>query len=365
VIFEGMLRDLKGLPVADLVAHEADLSHLHLDAHPEGDDALQFDSDYPYDVQFIVMGKDIDVAKMRAGIEAMGDCPLTVGDELAVKVHVHVADPGKPITLGAQFGSISDVVVEDMQAQFEAYSASRAASHVAEPTWRMRAGLFASETPPAIGVVVVAAGEGLINVFRSLGATAVVEGGQTMNPSTAQILDAVEQTASDQVIILPNNKNILMSAQQVVEVSDKHVMVVPTRSIPQGVSALLALDQGVSLEANAEAMKESSLDVITGEITWATREVRLNGIDVHEGDAIGLLEDELVVDAKSSDEAVHWLLAEADLDGCELVTLYYGEQVVVSQAHDLAGHLAEAYAGLEFEVVEGGQPHYPYIISIE
>ncbi|MCD6284467.1 MAG: DAK2 domain-containing protein [Anaerolineae bacterium] len=365
VIFEGMLRDLKGLPVADLMAHEGDLSHLHLDAHPEGDEALEFDSDYPYDVQFIVMGKDIDVAKMRAGIEAMGDCPLTVGDELVVKVHVHVADPGKPITLGAQFGSISDVVVEDMQAQFEAYSASRAASPIAEPTLRMPVGLLASETPPAISVVVVAAGEGLINVFRSLGATAVVEGGQTMNPSTAQILDAVEQTASDDVIILPNNKNILMSAQQVVGVSDKHVRVVSTHSIPQGVSALLALDQSVSLEANAEAMKESSLDVITGEITWATREVRLNGIDVHEGDAIGLLEDELVVDAKSFDEAVHWLLAEADLDGRELVTLYYGEQVVESQAQDLASNLAEAYADLEFEVVTGGQPHYPYIISIE
>jgi len=182
----------------------------------------------------------------------------------------------------------------------------------------------------------------------------VVEGGQTMNPSTAQILDAVEQTASDQVIILPNNKNVLMSAQQVVEVSAKRVMVVPTRSIPQGVSALLALDQGVSLESNAEAMKESLHDVITGEITWATREVQLNGIDVHEGDAIGLLEGELVVDAKSFDEAVHWLLAEADLDGRELVTLYYGDQVVDSQAADL-----------EFEVVEGGQPHYPYIISIE
>ena len=365
VIFEGMLRDLKGLPVADLVAHEADFSQLHLDAHPEGDGALEFDSDYPYDVQFIVMGKDIDVDKMRAGIEALGDCPLTVGDVSAVKVHVHVADPGKPISLGARFGSISDVVVEDMLAQYEAYSASRAASQVVEPVLRMPVGFSASETPPAIGVVVVAAGQGLINVFRSLGATGVVEGGQTMNPSTAQILDAVEQMASDQVIILPNNKNILMSAQQVIEVSEKRVMVVPTRSIPQGISALLALDQGVSLESNADAMKESALDVITGEITWATREVQLNGIDVHEGDAIGLLEDELVVDAKSFDEAVHWLLAEADLDDCELVTLYYGEQVIASQAQDLADQLLEAYADLEFEVVEGGQPHYPYIISME
>ena len=221
------------------------------------------------------------------------------------------------------------------------------------------------EEPPNIAVVAVAAGEGLGKVFRSLGATSIIEGGQTMNPSTAQILEAIDQSLSDYAIILPNNKNILMAAQQAAEVSTKHVAVVPTRSIPQGVSALLALDQQATLDGNVSAMLRAAKEVITGEITWATRDVALNGIDVREGDAIGLLDGDLVVDAESFDEAVYWLLAEVELEDCELVTLYYGEGVEASQADNLAARLTETYPELEFEVVEGGQPHYPYIISVE
>ncbi|MBN1249473.1 MAG: DAK2 domain-containing protein [Anaerolineae bacterium] len=365
VILEGMLRHLKGLPVVETIVAEAAVPQLPFEPHPTGDDGsgLVFDANYPYDVQFILMGSDLDVAAIRRGIEAMGDCPLTVGDEKTVKVHVHVADPGKPISFGAQFGSVSDVVVEDMQAQYLAYAATRDATPQSSPV--MPIGLLEPDEAPAISVVVVAAGDGLTRVFRSLGATAVVEGGQTMNPSTAQILEAVANAASDDVIILPNNKNILMAAEQAAEVSEKHVAVVPTCTIPQGVSALLALDQSASLDENAEAMYASSQDVITGEVTWATRDVQLNGIHVQEGDAIGLLEDALVVDAQSFEEAVRWLLAEADLEDRELVTLYFGEHVTEADALVLADQLGDDYPDLEFEVVEGNQPHYPYIISIE
>jgi uncharacterized protein len=364
VIFEGMLREMKGLSVAEApIGAPADAQEL-MAVHPEGG-ALDFDRAYPYDVQFIIFGHDLDVAHIRAGIEAMGDSALTVGGPEAVKVHVHVADPGAPISYGVGFGSIGDVVVEDMQAQYEAYLASRselpaAASRTAPPV-----ALLVPQEPPSVSVVAVSAGEGLGNVFYSLGATAVVEGGQTMNPSTAQILEAIEAALSEQVIVLPNNSNIMMAAQQAAEVASKEVRVVPTRTIPQGVAALLALDQDASLDENAEAMYASSRDVITGEVTWATRDVQLNGIDVSEGDAIGLLEDELVVDASSFEEAVRWLLAEAELEDRELVTLYYGEQVLSAQAEELAEALSELYPDLEVEVVDGGQPHYPYIISIE
>jgi hypothetical protein len=221
------------------------------------------------------------------------------------------------------------------------------------------------EEPPNICVVAVSAGDGLEKVFRSLGATGIVEGGQTMNPSTAQILAAIDESVSDQVIILPNNKNILMAAQQAAEVSKKHVAVVPTRTIPQGVSALLALDQQATLDGNVAAMLRAAKEVITGEVTWATRDVALNGVNVREGDAIGLLDGDLVVDTESFDEAVYWLLAGAEIEDCELVTVYYGEGVEASQAEGLAERLIETYPELEFEVVEGGQPHYPYIISIE
>ncbi len=364
VILEGMLRHMKGLSVDELESTaSSEVLTMQIPAAPHDFmvEALHFDSNYPYDVQFIVAGSDMNVAEMRATIEAMGDSALVVGDAQTIKVHVHVLDPGIPISFGARCGSLRDVVVEDMYAQYQAFAAGREDAHTHGVVFTA----MPAEELPNIGVVAVVAGDGLGKVFRSLGATAIIEGGQTMNPSTAQILAAIEQSLSDQVIILPNNKNILMAAQQAAEVSKKHVAVVPTRSIPQGVSALLALDQQATLDGNVAAMLRAAKEVITGEVTWATRDVALNGVDVREGDAIGLLDGELVVDTESFDEAVYWLLAGVELEDCELVTLYYGEGVDASQAESLAERLIETYPELEFEVVEGGQPHYPYIISIE
>lgn len=358
VILDGMYRSLKGLPVAE--APQRVPSTTEIQPHLEAE--LEFDADYPYDVQLIIVGHHMDLPKIRADIEAMGDCPLTVGDADTIKVHVHVADPGIPISYAARHGSVRDVVVEDMRVQFEAFSEARQADVSTAPVVPL---VIPDEEPPAIGVVVVAAGDGLARVFKSLGATTVVEGGQTMNPSTAQILEAVESSPSSKVIILPNNKNIFMAAQQAAQVSHKEVTVVPTRSIPQGIAALLAFDPLDELEHNAETMLESAKYVITGEVTQATRNVQLNGIDVNEGDAIGILDEQLVVDSSSYEEAVHWLLAEADLEDRELVTLYYGEGVDAEQADALAERLAESYPDLEIEVVAGGQPHYPYLISIE
>jgi len=366
VVLEGMLRYMQGLSVEEVERPAGDAvlaMQIHEAPHDHMTEMLHFDSNYPYDVQFIVAGTSMDVAGMRATIKAMGDSALVVGDAQTVKVHVHVLDPGIPISYGAKCGSLRDVVVEDMQVQYEAYLAEREAAqartvpHAGAP--------MPVEEPPNLAVVAVVAGDGLEKVFRSLGATSIVEGGQTMNPSTAQILAAVDESLSDYVIILPNNKNILMAAQQAAAVSKKQVAVVPTRSIPQGVSALLALDQQATLDGNVAAMLRAAKEVITGEVTWATRDVALNGIEVREGDAIGLLDGELVVDAESFEEAVRWLLAEVELEDCELVTLYYGEGMGAARAENLAERLRETYAELEFEVVEGGQPHYPYIISIE
>ncbi len=366
VILEGMLRYLKGVPITEDVklAQVVDL-----DTHPQvieahGVEGVEFDSAYPYDVQFIIVGQDMPVDEIRMGIEELGDCPLTVGDSYTIKVHVHVADPGIPISFGAKWGSLRDVVVEDMQAQYQEFISGRDQHPVLGPDQAYPAGMGMEEAPN-IAVVVVAAGNGLARVFLSLGATGIIEGGQTMNPSTAQILEAVEQVASDKVIILPNNKNILLAAQQASEVCAKEVVVVPTRNIPQGISALLTLDQSATLDGNVSSMLRAMKEVTTCEVTWATRNVALNGIEVREGDAIGLLEGELVVDATSFGEAVHWLLAEAELEDRELVTLYYGADVEAVQAQTLADDLADAYPDLEFEVVEGLQPHYPYIISIE
>ncbi len=365
VILEGMWRHLVGLPVedGDRLTRVMDLEtgHKHFNTESE----LDFDRNYPYDVQFIIAGKDLNVDEIRATIEAMGDCPLVVGDASTVKVHVHVPDPGVPISYGAKCGSLRDVVVEDMLAQYQEFIAGRDEHPVLGPSTEAVLASLPDE-PKNIDVVAVVAGEGLAKVFRSLGATHIIEGGQTMNPSTAQIAEAVRGASSEYVIILPNNKNILMAAQQAAKViEEKQVAVVPTRSVPQGIAALLVLDQQATLDGNVSAMLQAATEVITGEITTATRNVEINGVDVHEGNAIGLLDGKLVVAAGSFDEAVRWLLAEVDLEDRELVTLYYGADITEAQAQELADHLAEVYPDLEFEIVHGGQPHYPFILSIE
>ncbi len=361
VIFMGMLRQLKGLPVTEVENRMQSDAIETMDLHAMTG-TIAFDANYPYDVQLLIVGQNLPIDDIRQHIETLGDCPLTVGDTETIKIHVHVADPGMPISYAVKWGSVRDVVVEDMKAQYEEFSASKdlqACGGV--PVFAA----LVDDTPPNISAVVISTGEGLDKVFRSLGATSVVQGGQTMNPSTQDILEAIESSPSDAVIVLPNNKNIFLAAEQAANVSKKNVVVVPTRTIPQGISAILALDQDATLDGNAMAMARVAKEVITGEITWATRTVVLNGIEVNEGDAIGLLDDELVVDAHSFEEAVYWLLAEANIDDRELVTVYYGSDVDEDQANQLIEKLTEAYPDLEYELIDGGQPHYPYILSIE
>lgn len=369
IILEGMLRSLQGLSVDEIERSAQVIDLSTVDVHGPGmsdNEMLEFDANYPYDVQFIIMGRDysLDVAAIRTSIEAMGDCPLVVGDAQAVKVHVHVADPGVPISFGAQHGPLRDVVVENMAEQYEEFIAGRNAAQVAPMGADSPAMLLEAE-PQAIGVVAVAVGDGMEKVFRSLGATAVVRGGQTMNPSTADILEALQTLKTGQAVILPNNKNIIMAAQQAAELSELEVAVVPTRSLPQGIGALLALDQQATLDGNVAAMLRAARDVITGEVTHAVRDVVLDGVTVHSGDAIGLLDGTLAAAADTFEEVVRHLLAKIPLDDRELVTLYYGVDVSEVKALSFKDELAEAYPALEFEIISGGQAHYPYLFSVE
>lgn len=369
IILEGMLRSLQGLSVDEIERPVQMVDLSTVDVHAPGmsdNEMLEFDANYPYDVQFIVMGRDynLDVASIRATIEAMGDCPLVVGDARAIKVHVHVADPGIPISFGSQHGSLRDVVVENMAEQYQEFIAGRNAGAASPAGLDLPAALLEAE-PQTIGVVAVAVGDGMEKVFRSLGATAVVRGGQTMNPSTADILEALQTLKTEKAIILPNNKNIIMAAQQAAELSELEVAVVPTRSLPQGIGALLALDQQATLDGNVAAMLRAARDVVTGEVTHAVRDVALDEVTVHTGDAIGLLDGTLTVAADTYEEVVQRLLEKIPLDDRELVTLYYGVDVTQGTAESLKAGLAEIYPALEFEIISGGQAHYPYLFSVE
>jgi len=342
---------------------------------------------YGFDVQFLVEGPALDVQTIRERITAMGDCPLVEGDEHLVKVHVHVPDPGSVLSYAVTLGFVTDVVVENMDDMFipempkgydpvpPRFSPPGAYQPVegmaAAPLPFSAAGQFAAPGRPGSepiegpAIVTVAPGLGLGKVFLSLGAHKIVPGGQTMNPSTQELLQAIEEVPGDQVIILPNNANIIMAAQQAQALTRKNVAVVPSKSVPQGISALLALNPRADLDQNVRAMTAAVGQVQTGEVTTAVQQARFKDIHVQAGDMIGLLNDELTATGPTCEAVVKTLLEQMGAADLEVITIYYGEPVTADQAQALQAELRTIYPKQEIEVVEGNQPFYHYIISAE
>lgn len=326
-----------------------------------------------FDVQFLVEAPSLDVAAIREQITAMGDCPLVEGDDTLVKVHVHVPNPGAPLAYAVSLGFVTDVVVEnmddmqlpDMPPGYDPLPPRFEVSAIEEEP-----SLLGCEPGPieGPGVVAVAPGAGLAKVFRSLGTHCVISGGQTMNPSTQDLLEAIRRLPVNDVLLLPNNGNIIMAASQAQALAaseGKNVAVVPSKSIPQGISALLALNPHSNLAHNLTTMTSAIRSVQTGEVTTAVQNARFDGIDVHSGDIIGLLNDQLTAAGNNAEEVVRSLLEQMDAASLEVITLYYGEPVTAQQADDLREALSDLYPDQEIEVVEGGQPFYHYIISAE
>ncbi len=355
-IVEGMLRYVRGESVLSEEQPVAVVSDLAAALAPE--DELG----YGYDVQFIIKGDSLNVNLVRSAIDAMGWSTVVVGDERAVKVHVHVHDPGIPLSYGVSLGTISDIVVENMQEQYQDYLRARTGhpAEASDPSHRLD--LEADD----IGVVAVASGDGLARVFSQLGAAELVMGGQTNNPSTQEILEAIQRLPTRRVILLPNNKNIILAAEQAARLAtDREVIVVPTRSMPQGISALLPYDPKGDFEDIAQAMLQTKDDVVTGEITTATRSVELNGVKVAEGQIIGLIDGTLAAAGDNLDAVLRQVLDQICTADCELITLYYGNGIHQDDAQKLADDLRQNYTEQEFELVFGGQPHYHYILSVE
>lgn len=353
-ILEGMLRYLNGEAVEP---SEAEIAEAH---HVEGMIDLS-GLDYPYDVQFLLHGQDLDVDTIAQTIENMGDSALVVGDAGLVKVHIHVVNPGEPLGYAASLGQLDDVVVENMRLQYEQFTQEGGPHMPTTPT----AGPPEIEAG-AIAVVTVAPGEGLTHIFYSLGAGHVISGGQTMNPSTEQFVEAVNALPTDKVIILPNNKNILMAAEQASRlVNGKQTRVVPTRTVPQGIAALLALNPEADIDQAVEVMQGSSQVVESGEVTTSTRDVTLDGVNVKKGQIIGLHNETLRVAGNDVNSVVQELLQSMGIEELELVTLYYGAEVEPHDAQALAEHLENVYPNHEIELRKGGQAHYFYILSAE
>ncbi len=361
-ILEGMLLYLQGEAIQVKEATVAEARDLAETLAPE--DELG----YGYDVQFILKGENLDVNAIRAAIDSMGWSTLVVGNEQAIKVHVHVHDPGIPLSYGVSLGTLSDIVVENMQEQYQEYVRDRAAALSPEPGVQLPlADVPAIELDEDdIAVVSVASGDGLARVFRQLGAAQLVMGGQTNNPSTQEILEAIQRTATRKVIVLPNNKNIILAAEQAARLAtDQQVVVVPTRSMPQGISAMLPYDPKGNLDTVVKAMLQAKDRVVTGEITTATRSVELNGVKVTEGQIIGLIDGALAVAGDEISQVLREVLERMCSGECELITLYYGNGIDEADARRVSEELSAAYPDQEFEVVYGGQAHYHYIVSAE
>jgi DAK2 domain fusion protein YloV len=333
--------------------------------HPQAD-GMVGEGAWGYDVQFLIkarLNKPLDLSKIRLHIERIGDCPLVVGDEQLLKVHLHCPNPGIPITYAAEQGSISDVVVEDMDAQAEAFLQQPTSMQDNLPPLFKSA--QSTDEVTGIGLVAVAPGEGIANIFRSLGVSQIIHGGQTMNPSIKELLQAIETFTAETVMILPNNKNIILTANQLPTLTSKKVYILPTRTIPQGIAAVMGFNYAGDVEENYATMQDAMTYVQTGEVTIATRSTTVDDLAITEGDIIGLLNGQLIVAAQSPELVIRSILQRLDLSNYEVITFYYGEQITPEEAQALLESLKTDYDQQDIDVFSGGQPHYHYIFSVE
>jgi hypothetical protein len=360
-MLEGMLKYLRGEDITPVRSLDEDFAAALAAIDDKAADLTVFQAErYNYDVQFVIKGVSLQVAQIKADIEAMGDSGVIIGDEHLVKVHIHVDDPSLPIGYAVKLGMLDDVVVENMQAQYEA----RLKARVSQP--QDTAIPLREVTPGEIAVVAVAPGQGLARVLGDLGVAGIVDGGQTNNPSTEEILAAVRATGTDRIIILPNNKNIVLTAEQAARTSpDAQIKIVPTVSFPQGIAAMLAYRPDGDFEEVLASMMASKNDVVTVEVTTATRSVELDGVTVQTGQYIALINGKLRAAGNDLNELIRRALDEIDMDDYSVITLYYGAEVTPETAEALAESLSTEFTDHEISAIYGGQPHYFYIIGIE
>jgi len=352
-ILEGMLRFLDNQSLESPLVSVQPLSAMNLENAMED---VEEGQDYEVVVDFKPNGM-LDLQSFYSRLEEMGTS-IQVGEgDGMYRMHIHVPTDKRyePIDYIMNIGTITKIAMENLLAQMDDIGRSAKGSKVE----------LAQIEPGQIAVVAVSPGHGLSRIFASLGVAAIVEGGQTMNPSTKDILDAFENLPTSKVIILPNNKNIIFAAEQAREVTVKDVEIVASRTIPQGMAALLHLNPDGDLETVAAKMRKAALSIKTGEVTIATRSVEIDGVNVKEGQVIGLLDGQLSVSVDSVEHACLGLLEKASAADFELITLFYGGDLPHGEANRIADVIRKAYPSQEIEVQEGGQPHYQFIMSIE
>ncbi|WP_423801673.1 DAK2 domain-containing protein [Neobacillus sp. SAB-20_R2A] len=366
-VYEGFLAELKGekLPDSPEVMPSMDElvnaeHHKSVQGHINTEDI-----EFGYCTEFMVRFETEKIAKhpfnetaFRNDLSNYGDSLLVISDDDLVKVHIHSEQPGEVLTYGQRYGNLINMKIENMRQQ---HSNIVGETHTPLAT-------AVKETPKekqGYGIVAVSMGSGVADLFKSIGAHTVIEGGQTMNPSTEDIVKAVKEVNAKKVFILPNNKNIIMAAEQARDVSDEEIYVIPSKTVPQGLSALLVFNPSADAEANTTAMTEALSRVKTGQITFAVRDTQIDGLDIETGDFMGIAEGKIVVKNKDKEKAAEDLLSNMLDEDSEILTIIYGEDVTEEELSQLTQFVEEKFSDVEIEVHNGKQPLYSYIFSIE
>lgn len=356
LIFRGMQSVFRDGIIAAAEAESAPEAANDVDSFKKT--VAQFDDviNFTYCTEFIVEKEnDNDPAKLRAFLETIGDCVVVVDDEEIIKVHVHTNQPGDAITKGLTYGSLISNKIENMRKQHE-----NAGANAPKALERV------DPVEGAVGFVAVAAGDGLVSLFHDLGCENVVSGGQTMNPSTEDILEAVQATAASTVFVLPNNKNIIMAAEQAVPLADRRIIVLPTKTIPQGLTAMLTYDPDAAADENAAEMFKAAERVSTGQVTYAARNSEFNDKKIKEGELLGLVNGKLTFTEKNRNKAIAKLAKQMIGRDTAFITLIYGEGVTDDEAEETRRFIENKIAkNVEVTLVNGGQPVYYYILSVE
>jgi hypothetical protein len=363
---------------------EGALKHINEDgpisiAEPTKSEAVDFgalasidnvDITFGYCTEFFInihQAEDATVQKLKTYLGTIGDSIVCVNDDEVIKIHVHTDHPGLALEKALSIGSLSGLKIENMREQHTNHiDFNTNTSSPVQAAENKQIDKKPELPKKDIGFVSISAGAGLSDIFRNLGVDMIIEGGQTMNPSTEDILNAVDQINAENIIVLPNNKNIILAAEQAVDLcEDKKLFVVPTRSVPEGISAMFCNAEGLGAEEMTEAMKEAIQAVSTVSVTYAVRDTNFGDKEIAEGDILGMLNDEIVVVAKDVAEGTKEVLKQTITDENEMVSIYYGTDVTAEDAQEIAAFITESYPDCEVEIQSGAQPLYYYIISVE
>lgn len=355
LIYTGYAAVMRGEEIADPAALLAGDSQVEEDIHD-----LSGDLPYAYCTEYDIVNfredcTEGDVDSFRRRLNRIGNCVKVTGDLTETKVHVYTNDPGNAIQYGIELGELVNVKVDNMLARKRALEAEKAPAAVEPP----------AEPAKEFGMVAVSLGDGFSSIFRDLTVDVVVEGGQTMNPSVDDILNAINQVNAKCVFVFPNNGNVIFAANQAAELAEKEVHVIPTKNVAMGIAAAVAFQDDVSGEENAKRMAEAAEHVKTGTVTYAVRDSEYNGVQIHKGDIIGMHNGKIEYCGNSVHDVVLDIMKAVVTDDAELITVYYGADTTKEDAEQVAAEIAEQYPNCDVDCLLGGQPLYYYLISVE